>query len=105
MIQAIRPTSKASLKLQCLWASNGDVKKAKELYDFFVSDLPDLPDHDPVSPTWVDSTKDVVTGVVGWLKENQDTLASGYEFVRSLIQGKGALPSAGESAPLPDING
>lgn len=105
MIQAIRPTSKASLKLQCLWVSQGDVKKAKELYDFFVSDMPDLPDHDPQPVSWVDHTKNTVNGLMEWLKTNQDTLAQGYEFIRTVIVNRGALPSAAPVAdPLPDIN-
>ena len=34
MIRAINPTSKASLKMQCLLVSNGDIDKAERLYDF-----------------------------------------------------------------------
>jgi hypothetical protein len=46
--QGLRATSKSSLKLQCLFCAKGDLKEAKELYDFFASDMPDLPDYDPV---------------------------------------------------------
>lgn len=104
MIQGIRATSKSSLKLQCLYASKGNIKEAKELYDFFASDIESLPDHDPVKPSWLDNTKETVTGLVGWIKDNQDTLAQGYEFIRSVIQRKSlpTPPSAGE--PLPPIN-
>ena len=36
--QGLRATSKSSLKLQCLFCAKGDLKEAKELYDFFASD-------------------------------------------------------------------
>ena len=101
MIQAIRPTSKASLKLQCLWASNGDVDKAKKLYDFFVEDMPNLPDNDPVPVTWVDNAKDMANGAVSWFRDNQDTLAQGFEFIRGLFVKNGSEPP---QPPLPNIN-
>jgi len=105
MIQAIRPTSKATLKIQCLFACKGDISESEKLYDYFAKDMPDLPDYDPVQPTWVDNTKDMANGIMGWLKENQDTLAQGYEFITGIIKMKGALPPAGTGEPLPPING
>lgn len=103
MIQGIRPTSKATLKLQCMFCCRGNIDEATKLYDFFAKDMPNLPDYDPVAPTWIDSTKDVANGLMGWLKENQGTLAQGYEFIRSIIQSKGVLPSL-EAPELPPIN-
>jgi len=100
MLQGIRATSKASLKLQCLFATQGDVREAKELYEFFASDMGNLPDYDPVAPTWVDSTKDAANGLFEWVKENKDTLAQAYDFVRDLVGRRGgtALYSAGTTA-------
>ena len=108
MIQAIKPTSRATLKMQCLFACKGDIEESGRLYDYFAKDMPELPDYDPVAPTWMDNTKETVNGVMGWLKENQDTLAQGYEFIRGLVQRRGAAP-AGEAAgtmvdALPPIN-
>lgn len=108
MIQAIRPTSKATLKMQCLFACKGDIDEAMKLYDYFAKDMPELPDYEPVAPTWMDNTKETVNGLMGWLKENQDTLAQGYEFIRNVIQRRGMPPveePTGTGAPLPDING
>ena len=99
--QGIRATSKSSLKLQCLFCARGDLKEAKELYDFFVSDMPDLPDYDPVPPTWIDNTKETVNGLMAWLKENQDTLVQGYDFIRGMVKGN---PLPEEGSPLPPIN-
>ena len=103
MLKGLTATSKSSLKLQCLFAAKGDLKEAKELYEFFASDLNDLPDHDPVQPTWVDNTKEAVTGLFSWLKENQETLAQSYDFVRG-IMGKGVPPAAPTPIELPPIN-
>ena len=104
MIQGIRATSKSSLKLQCLFAAKGDLKEAKELYDFFAADMPNLPDYDPVQPSWVDNTRDAFNGILGWFRENQDTLAQGYDFIRSIVT-KAPGTSAGESiGELPPIN-
>lgn len=108
MIQAIRPTSKATLKMQCLFACKGDIDEAMKLYDYFAKDMPELPDYEPVAPTWMDNTKETVNGLMGWLKENQDTLAQGYEFIRNVIQRRGMPPvgePTGTGTPLPDING
>ena len=108
MIQAIRPTSKATLKIQCLFACKGDIDESKKLYDYFAADMPDLPDYDPVQPTWVDNTKEVASGLFEWFKENQDTLAQGYEFIRGLVTRRGAeMPATGATgvaAVLPPIN-
>ena len=97
MQNGLQATSKSSLKLQCLFAAKGDLKEAKELYDFFASDLTDLPDHDPVKPTWVDNTKEAVNGLVTWFKENQDTIAQGYDFIRV---GKSEPTSPAEVPPI-----
>ena len=105
MIRAIRPTSKASLKIQCLWASGGDVDKAKKLYDFFIDGMDNLPENDPVPQTWTANLRDTANGMMAWLRENQDTLAQGYEFVRNIISGRGnVVPPPADVEPLPPIN-
>jgi hypothetical protein len=104
MIRAIRPTSKASLKVQCLWASGGDVDKAKKLYEFFAEDMDGLPENDPAPVGWVDNAKDMANGIMGWFKDNQETLVQGYEFVQGIIKGRQMPPPAPPSTPLPPIN-
>ena len=111
MIQALRPTSKATLKMQCLIICKADIEEANKLYDFFAKDMPDLPDYDPAPQTWVDNTKDMANGIMGWIKENQSTLVQGYDFIRTVIAKRGQLPelpvgdgSAAAATPLPPIN-
>jgi len=100
MLQTIQPTSKASLKMQCLYISKGNVREAQELYEFFAKDMEALPDYDPVKPTFLDNTKEAVNGFMSWFKDNQDALAQGYEFIRGIIQRKPPVPQE----PLPPIN-
>ena len=107
MVQAIRPTSKATLKIQCLFACKGDIDESNKLYDYFAKDMPELPDYDPVQPSIMDNAKQTVNGLMAWFKENQDTLAQGYDFIQGLIRNKGILPSNTPlpgDAPLPPIN-
>ena len=104
--QGIKPTSKNSLKWQCLYCAKGDLKEARELYDFLAGDLPDLPDFDPVPPTWQQSTLQTVNGVMDWVRDHQDTLAQAYDFIRDIAgRRRGvAAPEAPVAQALPPIN-
>ena len=112
MIQALRPTSKATLKMQCLIICKADIDEAGRLYDFFARDMLDLPDYDPAPRSWVDETKDTAGSFFSWLKQNQGTILNGYEMLRQMTGGR--LPAltlpaaeaaeAAEGAPLPPIN-
>lgn len=111
--QGLRATSKSSLKLQCLFCAKGDLKEAKELYDFFAADMPDLPDQDPVPLTWQQNTAQTVNGIMAWVKDNQSTLAQAYDFIQGIIKNRGiasaspppSVPSGlPAGTPLPPIN-
>lgn len=112
MLQAIRPTSRATLKMQCLFAAKGDIEEAGKLYDYFAKDMPDLPDYDPPQLGWMDHTKDAANGIVSWLGNNREALAQGYEIIRALSGNRlpPLFPPQAESvppeaSPLPEING
>ena len=109
MISAMRPTSKATLKMQCLMVCKGDIDEALKLYDFFAKDMPDLPDFDRPAPTWQQNTADTVNGVMNWLKDNGPSIQQAYQFVQQVIQNRGVIPPVTpdieEAAePLPEIN-
>jgi hypothetical protein len=109
MIRGIQPTSKATLKLQCLFATKGDIDEAKKLYDFFAEDIPSLPDYDPAPTTWVDTTKQTATDLFSWIKDNQNAIATGYEMVRQMTGNRLPpltlpTPEAPAAEPLPPIN-
>lgn len=99
MIQTITPTSKASLKSQCLFACNGDMEQADRLYEYFTKDMPDLPMFDAPTPTWVDNTKDTLNGLFSFLGEHKDGLSQGYDIIKAILNARGVnLPSLTEDA-------
>ena len=112
MLKMLCPTSKASLKTQCLLISNGDIDKAERLYDFYAKDMPDMPDFDSPAPTWIDNTKNTMSSFLSFFDEHKDGIAQVYEVVRSIVGKKGVnLPDIAGSAadsvptvPLPPIN-
>lgn len=91
-VQNYVPTSKAQLLQVAMFFSGGDTKKAQEFFDFYNQNL-SLPDFDPVAPTWQQNTANTVNGIMDWLKNNQETLVQGYQFVQTIIANRGALPS------------
>ena len=99
MIRTITPTSKASLKSQCLFASNGDMEQADKLYEYFTKDMPDLPMFDEPTPTMMDSVKDNMNSFLSFLGEHKDGLSQGYDIIRAIFNARGAnLPSLAEEA-------
>lgn len=103
MIQAIRPTSKASLKMQCMLICQGDIAKAKELYDFYIQDMDELPMFDPQVPTTMQQVKDNTVQAFTWLNQNQETIVNWVGFFRGLFSGN-STPSAPPPSPIPPIN-
>lgn len=103
MQQGINATSKTSLKLQCLFCAKGDLKEAKELYEFFASDMPNLPETDPVKPTVMENVKDNALGIYQFFKDNKDDIAQGIDFIRSILTRNGNVANDVMEA-LPPIN-
>lgn len=104
MISALKPTSKASLKMQCLIISRGNVKEAKELYDFYSSDMQALPDFDVEPPTWTQNAKESAIGIFNFMKENKEDIMQGIDFIRSILSKNGAIPTVETPQALPPIN-
>ena len=95
----IRPTSRTALKQQCLVLSHLDVDKAEKMYDFLVKDIEGLPDTDPEGRSFLDNFKDQAGGILSWLRDNQDMISQGVDFVRGVIASRKGTPTA----PLPPI--
>jgi len=104
-IQSYIPTSKAQLIQVAMWYHKGDVQKAQEMVDFYTKNM-NLPDFDPVSPTFMQQLKTNASDVFTWVKENQSDIVQGYQLIYSIIKNKGALPIASDvtAEPLPPIN-
>ncbi len=103
-IQNYVPTSKAQLLQVAMYFNKGDIQKAQEMFDFYAKNL-DLPDFDPVAPSFIQQVKSNASSLFEWIKENQGDIMNGVEYVRSVIKNKSVLPSEPPAAtPLPDIN-
>lgn len=105
-IKGYVPTSKAQLLQVAMYYNKGDLAKAQEMFDFYAKNL-DLPDFDPVSPTFMQQLKANASDVFTWVKENHGDIVQGYQLLYSIIKNKGALPLAPEAdvaEPLPPIN-
>lgn len=100
-IQNYVPTSKAQLLQVAMFFNKGDIGKAQEMFDFYAKNL-DLPDFDPVAPTFIQQVRSNASDLFAWIKENQGDIAQGYEFIRSVIQNRGVAVQ--EAEPLPPIN-
>jgi hypothetical protein len=105
-IQNYVPTSKAQLLQVAMYFNKGDIQKAQEMFDFYSKNL-NLPDFDPLTPTFMQHVKQNVGDIFGWIKENQGDIMQGYQLIYSIIKNKGALPISPETTaePLPPING
>ena len=103
-IQNYVPTSKAQLLQVAMYFNKGDTEKAQEMFDFYNKNL-NLPDFDPIEPTFMQQIKSNASDLFTWIKENQGDLVQAYGYIQQVIQNKGALPNVGtESSPLPQIN-
>lgn len=106
-IQNYVPTSKAQLIQVAMMYNKGDLQKAQEMFDFYAKNL-DLPDFDPIAPTFMQQVKSSAVDIYGWIKENQSDIVKGYQFIQTVIQNKGVLPIADTTGavtePLPPIN-
>lgn len=104
-IAMIKPTSKSALKRECLYLCNLNVEKAERMYNFLVKDMESIPDIEPAQKPFLQNFGEQASGIFGWLRENQDMLGQGIDFIRGIIasrKGGSAIPPA---TPLPPING
>lgn len=95
-LSMIQPTSKVALKISCLASANGDLDKATKLYDFFVKDMPDLPDFEPQMPTKFQQARDAVGSAMNWFKDNRDEIVQAWDFIQQL---RGGAPIGANAAP------
>ena len=103
-IQNYVPTSKAQLIQVAMWYHKGDVQKAQEMVDFYTKNM-ELPDFDPVAPTFLQQIRGNFSDLYSWIKENQQDLVQGYQFIQSIIKNKGDIISLeAPSEPIQSIN-
>ena len=97
----VRTTSKDALKRTALIASGNDIKKAEEIYEFFIKDLPNMPDYDPVQPSTFEQMKGTAQQILQWGQENQDQVRGAISLIMQLF---GKQPIAVAADVPPPIN-
>lgn len=102
-VAMIKPTSKSALKRECLYLCNLNVEKAEKMYDFLVKDMIDIPDIEPAQKPFIQNFGEQASGVIAWLRENQDMLGQGVDFIKGIIASRKGTPIP-PSSPLPPIN-
>lgn len=104
-LQKLNVSSKLALKLSCLQASDGDVNRAKELYDYIASDM-QLPDVTPVPPSTFQQIKDGAQDIIGWIQEHQNDIVNVYNTIQA-FRGKTVAAAtsvaASEAANIPPL--
>lgn len=99
----INPTSKMAMKMSCLQAVNGDVKRAKELYDFLADGVGELPDFPTEKPTMIQQAQQAVGSIFGWVKDNQNDLMNVWSFIRQARSGQPVTPIAPPANDIPPL--
>lgn len=100
----IDPSSKMALKMSCLQQANGDVKKAKELFDFLSDGMETMPEYPVQQPSFLQQAQQTVGGLFGWVKENQNDLMNTWNFIQSMRGGQPVTTASpvAEIPPLPN---
>ena len=75
------------------------------MVDFYTKNM-NLPDFDPIVPTFFQQVKGSASELYSWIKENQSDIVQGYQFIQSIIKNKGEIvaPTIEDGSPLPNIN-
>ena len=81
----IRTSSKEALLRSALAASGNDIKKATEIVEYFTSQLPSMPEVEPVVPTTFEQMRDTALQLVQWGQDNQDKIAFGIDMIRKML--------------------
>lgn len=100
-MERIIPTSKMSLKMSCIRACGNDIKAASELYDFFIKDMPSIPDFDVAPPSTMQQITEGAKKIFGWIDNNQDKIAGYYNLIQQM-RGKMTATAPIQAPPIPN---
>lgn len=100
----IDPSSKMALRMTCLQQANGDVKKAKELYDYLSEGMENMPEYPVQQPSFMQQAQQTVGSLFGWVKENQNDLVQAWNFVQSMRGGQPIGAPMPGIAPVPSVD-
>lgn len=99
----IQTTSKDALKRSALLAANYDIKKASEIYDFYMKDMEDLPAFDPAPPTTMDQINSFADMLSAWSEKHPDITNGISNILINLIRNKfgDVIPAAPAITEVP----
>lgn len=104
----INPSSKIALKLSCLQSTNGDVKRAEELYKFLSEGIETMPDYPIEKPTTMQQIGATAKGLFEWVKDNQGDIMTAVNYIQQMRGGApiSGIPTIGASEipTLPTLN-
>ena len=103
-VTLLRTTSKDALKRSALFVCGGDIKSATEICEYFMKDMPNMPDFDPPSESVMEQAKNTISGLLGWVDSNQDKLVGYYNLFQAM-RGKTGIdvPTPPAPADVPPI--
>ena len=102
-ISLLRTTSKDALKRSALFVCGGDVKAAAEIYEYFVKDMPTMPDFEPQQVSVFEQTKNTLSSLFGWVDSNQDKLVGYYNLFQAMRGKAGVTMPTNAPADVPPI--
>jgi hypothetical protein len=100
-VAMLQTTSKDALKRSALMMCDGDIKKATEIYEFFMKDVENMPDFDTPPAPFIEQAKSTVGEVFGFFDQNKDKIISAIDLIKSMRGGGGAPPIPNQ--PLPPL--
>ena len=101
-MEMIRTTSKDALKRSLMQMYQGDVATMERMYDFYMKDMQNVPDFDPVAPSMLQQAKTTIGDLFGWADANQEKLVGAYNLFRAMKSGE-PISAVGASAPVADV--
>lgn len=101
-MEMIRTTSKDALKRSLMQMYQGDVATMERMYDFYMKDMQNVPDFDPVAPSMLQQAKTTIGELFGWADANQDKLVGAYNLFRTIRSGE-PISTVSAAAPVADV--
>lgn len=101
-MEMIRTTSKDALKRSLMQMYQGDVATMERMYDFYMKDMQNVPDFDPVAPSMLQQAKTTIGDLFGWADANQEKLVGAYNLFRAMKSGE-PISAVSVSAPVADV--
>ena len=89
----LQTTSKDALKRSALMMCDGDVKKATEIYEYFMKDVETMPDFDTPPVPFMEKAKATVADVFGFVDQNKDKIAGIWDLIQTFRGGGGSAPA------------